>query len=220
MGGVAIHLLKKANKWKRDDEDDKKAFDELDEITDTQSDDEEVPTTTPALVDANTVEVDTESSSNVVIKAVKEAAGKVDQAASSVPLIATREEVSDPQPAAQTSTQAASEVVKLFEREDLAMDGTEAKIWGLCHPPAFTTQQKHCSDTCLGTYELPQSMYMEPIGGGNLIFPAHITLFYPKPRVPRVCMDGPNYTRILNETAAVRKLQVAQPGRVNQHVFY
>ena len=33
-------------------------------------------------------------------------------------------------------------------------------------------------------------------------------------------MDGPNYMLIINETSALRKLQVAQPGRVSQQVFY
>ena len=33
-------------------------------------------------------------------------------------------------------------------------------------------------------------------------------------------MDSPNYTRIINETTALRKLQLTMPGRVGQQVFY
>ncbi len=154
-------------------------FDELEEITDSQSADEGIQKPAPKVDTATTVEVDIESGANVVVKAVREAAGQAEQAAQSVQLIATRDEITVP-----SQTQAVGpDVVKLFEREDLAM---EAKMRVLRHPSVFTTKQTHGSNTCFGTYEFPESMYMKPIGWGGQIFPAHIALYYPKPRVPHV----------------------------------
>ena len=82
LGGVSIDLLKKANKCKREDDDDRKLFDEIQDIADTQSP-EEGATTTPAHVDATTAEVELGSNSNAVIKSVKKAVSKAEIAGTS-----------------------------------------------------------------------------------------------------------------------------------------
>ena len=43
LGGVAIDLLKKSNERKRDDEDDRRLFEEIEDVTDTESEEKGQP---------------------------------------------------------------------------------------------------------------------------------------------------------------------------------
>ena len=203
-GSVAIDHIKKAPKRKRSV--DKTIFDSVEEGTDSAPG---IASSAPAE-DAekldDLVEVEKPSNSNAVIKAVK--APAAEEKAKTTPATKTpvawgpleatsldlQADVSEEGPTGSASIMKTP--VKLVEK-DLAIAGTEAKMRGVKHSTVFKTRDTHGTPTSLGRYEIPQSIYMRPIGWGNPIFPAHIERYYPKPRVPRCCLGIPNYTRTI-----------------------
>ncbi len=94
-------------------------------------------------------------------------------------------------------------MITLFEREDLAVAGTEERMRGIKHSEVLKQIDLRGTSSSLGRDECPESMYLRPVGWGAKEFPAHIAAFYPKPRVPRICLDTPNYVLIINETSAL-----------------
>ncbi len=216
-GGVAIDVLHATGKRKRAES--PTIFDTIEENWDNE--DDQIEKAQKQELEA----VEKDSHSNAVIKAVLEAAKLEEKAGTEKGENKpdendTGDKNKTPTAAEPENTDIPSMPVTLFEKEDLAVAGTEAKMRGRKHPETLSRKDSYGSHERLGRYELPGSMYMRPAGWGAQTFPAHIEKYYPKPRVPRHFIAIPNYTRILNETAALRRLQMAQPTRVTQQVFY